>query len=115
MDSISEAAQRGTESKVIHLFLHNQNNWMDIMLVCHHLVEHPFATRFGQTCKAWRALADSLSNCKNLDGMLVYGVHGIGKKAAKKQFEDLMVFMKAYNNHVPFESGTDDAEEGTDV
>ena len=59
---------------------------MDIMLVCHLLVEHPFATGFGQTCKAWRALANSLSNFKNPDGMLVYGVHGIGKKAAKKLF-----------------------------
>ena len=42
-------------------------------------------------------------------------LHAETAMAAKKQFEDLMVFMKAYNNHVPFESGTDDAEEGTDV
>ena len=26
-----------------------------------------------------------------------------------------MAFMKGYNNHVPFESGTDDAEEGTEL
>ena len=28
-------------------------------------------------------MADSLSNCKDPGGKLVYGVHGIGKKAAK--------------------------------
>ena len=67
---------------------------MDIMLLHHLLVAHPFASGFGQTCKAWRSLADSLSNCKDPDGKLVYGAHGIGKKAAKKQFDKLMVFMK---------------------
>ena len=73
------------------------------------------AAGFGQTCKAWRALSESLTNCKDPDGTLVYGVHGIGEKTVKKQFEELMVFMKGYNNHVPFESGTDDAEEGTEL
>ena len=88
---ISETVQKGTGSKVVHLFLHDGDNWMDIILVRHLLVEHPFAAEFGQTCKAWRALAESLSNCKDSDGKLVYGVHGIGEKAAKKQFEELMV------------------------
>ena len=112
---ISETVQRGTGSKVIHLFLHDRDNWMDIMLVRHLLVDHPFAAGFGQTCKAWRSLADSLSNCKDPDGKLVYGVHGIGEKAAKKRFEELMAFMKGCINHVPFESGTDDAAEGTEL
>ena len=85
------------------------------MLVHHLLVKHLFAAGFGQTCKAWKSLAESLSNCKDPDGKLVYGVHGIGKKAAKKRFEELMVFMKGYMNHVPFESGTDDSEEGTEL
>ena len=69
---ISETVQRGTGSNDIHLFLHNHNNSMDIMLVCHLLVEHPFAAGFGQNCKAWRALADSLRSCKDPDGKLVY-------------------------------------------
>ena len=81
----------------------------------HLLVKHLFAAGFGQTCKAWKSLAESLSNCKDPDGKLVYRVHGIGEKVAKKQFEELMVFMKGYNNHVPFESGTNDAEEGTEL
>ena len=85
------------------------------MLVLYLLVEHAFAAGFGQTCKAWRALADSLGNCKDPDGKLVYGVHGIGEKVAKKQFEELMVFMKGCINHVPFESGTDDAENGPEL
>ena len=106
---------KGTGSKVIHLFLHNHNNWMDILLMHHLLVEHPCAAGFGQTCKALKSFADSLSNCKDPDGKLVYGAHGIGKKVAKKRFQELMVFMKGYNNHVPFESGTDDAEEGTEL
>ena len=53
------------------------------MLVHYLLVEHPFAAGFGQTCKAWRVLAESLSNCKDPDGKLVYGVHGISEKASK--------------------------------
>ena len=85
------------------------------MLVHHLLVEHPFAAGFGQTCKFWRALAESLSNCKDPDGKLVYGVHGIGEKAGKKRFEELMVFMKGCMKHAQFESGTDDAEEGTEL
>ena len=110
---ISEPVQMGPSSRVIHLFLHDPNNWMDIMLVRHLLVEHPFAPGFGETCKAWRALAAFLSSCKNPDGKLVYGIQGIGEKAAKKRFEELMVFTKGFIGHVPFESGTDDAEGGT--
>ena len=72
------------------------------MLVQQLLVEHPFAAGFGQTCKAWRALAASLSNCKNPSGKLVYGIQGIGEKATKKQFEELMVFTKGFISHVPF-------------
>ena len=90
---ISETIHRGDGSRDIHPFLHDPINWMDIMLMRHLLVEPPFATGFGQTCKAWRVLAASLSNCKNPDGMLVYGIQGIGEKAAKKRFEELMVFM----------------------
>jgi hypothetical protein len=67
---ISETVQIGTGSKVIHLFLHSHDNWVDIILVHHLLVEHPFAAGFGQTCKAWRSLADSLSNSKDPDGKL---------------------------------------------
>ena len=49
---ISETIQRVTESRDIHLYLHDPNNWMDIMAVWHLLVEHPFAAGFRQTCKA---------------------------------------------------------------
>ena len=112
---ISETVQMGSLSRVIHLFLHDPNTWMDIMLVQQLLVEHPFAAGFGQTCKAWRALAVSLSNCKNPDVKLVYGIEGIGEKAAKKRFEELMVFTKSFIGHVPFESGTDDAEGGIEL
>ena len=83
------------------------------MLLQNLLVEHPFAAGFGQSCKAWRVLAVSLSNCKDPDGKLVYGAQGIGEKAAKKQFEELMVFVKGLMGPIPFESETDDAEAGT--
>ena len=82
---------------------------MDIILVQHLLVEHPFAPGFGETCKAWRVLAAFLSSCKDPDGKPVYGVEGIGEKAAKIQFEELMVLTKGFIGHVLFESGTDDA------
>ena len=81
----------------------------------HLLVEHPFAPGFGETCKAWRVLAAFLSSCKDPDGKPVYGVEGIGEKAAKIQFEELMVLMKGLIAHVPFESGTDDTEGGTEL
>ena len=42
--------------------------------------------------------------------MLVYGVQGIGEKAAKRQFYVLMLCMKGVIGYIPFESGTDDAE-----
>ena len=44
----------------------------------------------------------------------MYGVQEIGEKAAKKQFEELMVFMKEFIGHIHFVSGTDDAEIVTD-
>ena len=69
---ISENVQMGSLSRVIHVFLHDPNNWMDIMLVWQLLVDHPYAAGTGQICKAWRALAASLSNCKNPSGKLVY-------------------------------------------
>ena len=81
---ISETVQMNASSRVIHLFLHDPNNWMDIMLVQQLLVEHPFAARFGQTCKAWRALAASLCSCKNPSGKLVYGIQGIGEKGSQR-------------------------------
>ena len=112
---ISETVQMGATSMVIHLFLHDPNNWMDIMLVQQLLVEHPFAAGSGQTCKSWRALAASLSNCKHPSGKLVYGIQRIGEKAAKTRFEELMVFTKGFIGHIPFESGTDDAEGGTEL
>ena len=110
---ISDAMHRGTRSMDIHLFLHDLDSWMNSMLVWYLLVEHPFAAGFGQTCKAWRVLAASLSYCKDPDGKVVYGVQGIGQKATKKQFEELMVFMKGFVGHIPFESGTDDTDSCT--
>ena len=112
---ISETMHRGTGSRDIHLFLHDPDSWMDIMLVQNLLVEHPFAAGFGQTCKAWRVLAASLSNCKDSSGKLVYGVQGINQKAAKKQFEELMAYMKGFIGHIPFESQTEYAEGCTEL
>ena len=56
----------------------------------------------------------SFNNCKDPDGKLVYGVQGIGEKAAKKRFEELMVFMKGFMGHIPFESETYDVDAGTE-
>ena len=36
----------------------------------------------------------TLSKAENPNGMLVFGVQGIGEKAAKIQFEELMMFIK---------------------
>ena len=88
---------------------------MDIILVQHLLVECPFAPGFGETCKAWRVLTVFLSNYKDPDGKPVYGVEGIGEKAAKMQFDELMVFTKGFIGHILFETGTDDAEGGTEL
>ena len=74
---ISETVQMGASSRVVHLFLHGPNNWMNIMLVRQLLVEYPFAAGFCQTCKAWRALAVSLTNCKNPSGKLVLVFRGL--------------------------------------
>ena len=53
----------------------------------------------------------NLSKVEDPDGTLVFGVQGIGEKAAKKHFEELMVFVKGNVDHVPFESGSDDADD----
>ena len=53
----------------------------------------------------------NLSKVEDPDGKLVFGVQGIGEKAAKKCFEELMVFVKGNVDHVPFESGSDDADD----
>ena len=60
-------------------------------------------------------MAASLSNCKDSDGKLVYGVQGINQKAAKKQFEELMAYMKGFIGHIPFESQTEYAEGCTEL
>ena len=69
--------------KVTHPFLMDKNNWMDIMLVWHLLVDHPFSATFGKHGKAWKVFVATLSKAENPDGMLVFGVQGIGEKAAK--------------------------------
>ena len=49
---IFETVQEGTGLKVIHPFLMDKNNLMDIMLVQHLLVHHPFSATFGKHGKA---------------------------------------------------------------
>ena len=78
------------------------------MLIQHLLAEHPFATKFDQSCKA---LAASCSHLRDTDGKLVYPVKGFGEKAVKA-FEELMVFVNGYISHVPLENVSDNAEEG---
>ena len=112
---ISEIIHKSAGSRDIHLFLHSPNNQTEIMLVWHLLVEHPFAAGFGQTYKAWRILDVFPSNCKDTYRTLVQGVQVIGEKATKKQFEEFMAFMKGFIGHIPFESGADDAEAGTEL
>ena len=85
----------------IHPFLVDTNNWMDIMLVRHLLVEYPFSVTFGNHGKAWKTFVVNLSKVEDPDGKLVFGVQGTGEKAAKKSFEELMVFVKGNVSHVP--------------
>ena len=80
---IYDTVPEGVELKVIHPFLVSKNNWMDIMLVRHLLVEHPFSATFGIHGKAWKTFVVSLSKVEDPDVMLVFGVQGIGEKAAK--------------------------------
>ena len=37
------------------------------------------------------------------------------RRLPKKRFEELMVFMKGFIGHIPFESGTYELEEGTEL
>ena len=69
--------------KVIQPFLMDKNNWMDIMLVWHLLVDQPFSDIFGKHGKAWKAFVATLSKAENPVGKLVFGVQDIGEKAAK--------------------------------
>ena len=69
---------------VIHPFLVDKNNWMDIMLVRHQLVEHPFSATFGKHSKAWKIFVVNLSMVQDPDGKLVFGVQGIGGTTEKK-------------------------------
>ena len=85
------------------------------MLVQHLLVEHPSAAEFGKACKAWKAIAASISNFKNLGGKLVNEVQRVGAKAAKKQFKELVVFAKGDVNHIRFENVTNNAEECNEI
>ena len=41
--SIFTTVQEGTGLNIIHPFLNFKDNWMDIMLVQHLLVDHPFS------------------------------------------------------------------------
>ena len=72
---------------VIHPFLFDQNNWMDIILVRHLLVEHPFSTTFGKHVKAWKTFVVNLSKVEDPDGKVVFGVQGIGEKVAKNNLK----------------------------
>ena len=51
--TIYDTVQEGMELKAIHAFLIDKNNWMDIVLVQHLLVDHPFSATFRKHSKAW--------------------------------------------------------------
>ena len=72
---------------VIHPFLVDKNNWMDIMLVRHLIVEHPFSATFGKHGKAWKTFAVNLSKVEDPDGTLVFGVQGIGERWQKNNLK----------------------------
>ena len=112
---IFETVQEGTGLKVTHPFLMDKNNWMDIMLVWHLLVDHPFSATYWKHGKAWKAFVATLSKAENPDGKLVFGVQGIREMVAKCCFEEPMVFIKQNVSHVPFESGSADANEWNEL
>ena len=60
---------------------------MDIKLVWHLLVVHPFAARLFKAFNAWKAIAFYLGNSQDSDGMLKFDVQVIGKKVTKKQLK----------------------------
>ena len=91
-----ESFSASTQSKIVCL------KWIPISEPIHRDNESRDIHQFTHSPEYW------------MDIMLVYGVQGIGEKAARKQFEELMVFMKGFVGHIPFESGTDDAEGGTE-
>ena len=107
---IFETVQEGTGLKVTHPFLMDKKNWVDIMLVQRLLVDQPFSASIGKHGKAWKAFVATLSKAENPDGTLVFGVQGLGEKAAKKNLEEVVVFIKKNISHVPFESGSDHAD-----
>ena len=80
---VFDTVQDNTGLKVIHPFLMDKISWIDIMLVQHLLVDHPFSVTFGKHGKAWITFVATLSKVENPDGKLVFGVQGIGEKAAK--------------------------------
>lgn len=52
--------------------------------------------------KASKTIVVTLSKFEDPDGKLLYEYQGIGEKAAKNQYEELMVFAKRSKNHVTF-------------
>ena len=45
----------------------------------------------------------------------MYGIQAFSEKIFKKEFEKLMDFMNGFVGHIPFESGTDDADCGIET
>ena len=95
------------DGTVVHPFLTKRDNWMDIMLLRALIVEQPFDASYGKQGVAWKTCASTLSVAEDPQGNLVYGVHGVGDKAIKKRFEDLMAYAKKSQSEVPFRSGCD--------
>ena len=73
--------------KVTHPFLMDKNTCMDIMLVQHLLVDHPFSATIGKYGKAWKTFVTTMSKAENSDRNLVFGVQGIGEMAAKNDLK----------------------------
>jgi hypothetical protein len=97
------------ESKVTHPFLRNGNkNWMDQMLIRQLLVDQPFAAPFGKSGQAWKTCAEDVNKAQDPEGNLVFGSQGVSDKAIKKRFDELMAFVKANDDSIPFQSGCDD-------
>jgi hypothetical protein len=95
------------DGTVANPFLAKRDNWMDIMLLRALIVKQPFDASYRKQGVAWKTCASTLSAAEDPQDNLVYGVHGVGDKAIKKRFEDLMAYAKKSQSEVPFCSGCD--------
>ena len=97
-----------------YLFLDSSNK-KDYNLMMQVASERPYKLDYGNKESGWDAIAINLTKTRVGVSSFLFGEEGISSKAVKNRFTAIMGWCKDFQAQSPFQSGTDDEPDPTDL